>query len=65
MITTIETTKDGSKLMSYNGIEFWVSRDNVIVQSYNWDVAFQLVDAGLATRTTYKHLMSHTEYKLK
>ena len=64
-MTTIKTTNDGSKLMSFNGIEFWVNRYNVIMQSNEWNVVDQLVAAGLATRKTYKNLMSHTEYKIK
>ena len=31
----------------------------------DWNVVDQLVAAGLATRKTYKNLMSHTEYKIK
>ena len=64
-MTTIKITNDGSKLMSFNGIEFWVNRYNVIMQSNNWKVVDQLVAAGLATRKTYRNLNSHTEYKIK
>ena len=64
-MNTIKTTNDGSKLMSFNGIEFWVNIYGVIMQSNNWNVVDQLVAAGLATRKFYKGLLGHTEYKVK
>ena len=64
-LETIKITNDGSKQMKFNGIEFWTNRYNVIMLTNDWNVVDQLVAAGLATRKTYKNLMSHTEYKIK
>lgn len=67
-MTTIKTTNDGSKQMSYNGIEFWTNRYNVImyVPSNNWSVADQLVAAGLATSKNHgKRTYGHVSYTIK
>ena len=62
-IEIIRTTNDGSKLMSYNGTEFWTNYYNVImyVPSNNWLIVDELLAAGLVTRknhgkSTYGHI---------
>jgi len=65
-LETINVTNDGSKHMKFNGIEFWTNRYNkiMLVPSNEWNVVYQLVSAGLATRKFYKNLLGHTEYTL-
>ena len=63
-IETIRITKDGSKLLRYNGIEFWTNSDGGIMSTNNWNVVDQLVAAGLATSKFYRELYGYTEYTL-
>lgn len=64
-IETIKTSKDGSKLLKFNGTEFWVNPFNHISQTNNWEVTNELVAAGLATRKTYRNAYGHTQYTIK
>lgn len=64
-IETIKTSKDGSKLMKYNGTEFWVNARGGIAQTHNWGVCDELLSAGLVTRKFYKHLFGAEEFILK
>lgn len=66
-LETLKITKDGSKQMKFNDIEFWVNDCNKImyVPSNNWNVVDQLVESGLATKKFYKDLYGHTEYTLR
>jgi hypothetical protein len=65
-MTTIKTTNDGSKLMSYNGTEFWTNRYGVIMQTNNWNVVDELLKAGLVTRKNHgKATYGHVSYTVK
>jgi len=65
-MNTIKITNDGSKQMSFNGIEFWTNRYNVImyIPSNDWSIVDQLVSAGLATRKNHRNCLNHTGYTL-
>ena len=63
-LETIQTAKDGSKKMKFNGIEFSVNNYNKIMHADNWNVTTQLQAAGLVNRNFYKHLHGHIDYTL-
>lgn len=61
----IKTSKDGSKRYKFEGIEFSTNGAGVILWCEDWRVVDLLETAGLVTRTFYRHLYGHTEYKIK
>lgn len=65
MINTIKTTPDGSKLMSFEGVEFWTKAGVITyVPSNDWSIVHRMMDKGLVTRRFYQYLYGHTEYIL-
>lgn len=63
-IIIVKKWEDGSKKLSYKGVEFATNASGLILWCDNWDICETLVNDGLASRAFYKYLYGHVDYTL-